>query len=172
MDKKSEFLQNIITSVKSKNIITTPKEVNHFYLSDNKKVEVEKSNNFDFSIRGEWSNEYPRFSFDISIVRVPNHFLLKNRKDSRSWYVTKIRIQQMLNQYSSWSNVDEYFFDSKIDNSQEQQKELFQILMDAYKKDLEEKQNQKINLYIKEAKKLHPKDVVRDEKLDKLLSQN
>lgn len=170
MDKKSEFLQNIITSVKSKNIITTPKEVSYFYLSDNKRAEVEKSTNFDFTIRGESSGEYPRFSFDISIVRVPNYFLIKNRKDNCSWYVTKIRIQQVLNQYSSWSYVDEYFFDSKIDNSQEQQKELFQILMDAYKKDEEVKQNQKINLYIKEVKKLHSKDVVRDEKLDRLLS--
>jgi hypothetical protein len=42
--------------------------------------------------------------------------------------------------------------------------------MDTYKKDLEEKENEKINLYIKEAKKLHSKDFVRDEKIDKLLS--
>jgi hypothetical protein len=38
MDKKIELLQNIITSVKSKNIPFEPKNNNHFY----KKIEVSK----------------------------------------------------------------------------------------------------------------------------------
>jgi hypothetical protein len=39
MDKKIELLQNIITSVKSKNIPFEPKNTNHFYLNG-KNIEV------------------------------------------------------------------------------------------------------------------------------------
>lgn len=168
MDKKIELLQNIITSVKSKNIPFEPKNNNHFYLND-KKIEVSKCTTFDFTLRGELeSDEFPKFSFTISISRIPGIFFLRNRRDNCSWYVSKIIVNKIENKWSRDS--DSYQFDSKTDDSQEKLKELFQILMDTYKKDLEEKENEKINLYIKEAKKLHSKDFVRDEKIDKLLS--
>ena len=170
MDKKIELLQNIITSVKSKNIPFEPKNNNHFYLND-KKIEVSKCTTFDFTLRGELeSDEFPKFSFTISISRIPGIFFLRNRRDNCSWYVSKIIVNKIEKKWSSWKDSDSYQFDSKTDDSQEKLKELFQILMDTYKKDLEEKENEKINLYIKEAKKLHSKDFVRDEKIDKLLS--
>ena len=168
MDKKIELLQNIITSVKSKNIPFEPKNNNHFYSND-KKIEVSKCTTFGFTLQGALDNEeYPKFSFTISITRIPGEFFLRNRRDNCSWYVSKIIVNKIENKWSSCS--DSYQFDSKTDDSQEKLKELFQILMDTYKKDLEEKENEKINLYIKEAKKLHSKDFVRDEKIDKLLS--
>jgi|688.fasta_scaffold278683_3 hypothetical protein len=170
MDKKIELLQNIITSVKSKNIPFEPKNNNHFYSND-KKIEVSKCKTFGFTLQGALDNEeYPKFSFTISITRIPGEFFLRNRRDNCSWYVSKIIVNKIENKWSSWRDSDSYQFDSKTDDSQEKLKELFQILMDTYKKDLEEKENEKINLYIKEAKKLHSKDFVRDEKIDKLLS--
>ena len=167
---KGELLNNIILSVKSQEILTKPEERKYFELND-KKVEVNKSIHFNFSLRRSYNmDEYPKYSFSITIDRIPHVFFFKNRKDSGSQYVTTIRISQIDDRYSSWRITDIYSFNSESDDSQEKQKELFKYLMDKHLEEVKRKENEKINIYVKESKKLHSKEVVRDEKLDKLLS--
>lgn len=171
---KKELLDNIILSVKSQEtraitVLTEPEERGYFELN-NKRIDVDKSINFYFSLSRNETDEYPKYAFQISIDKIPNSFLFKNRKDEHSKYVTTIHINQLDNKYSSWSRRDTYSFDSEVDDSQEQQKELFNFLMSKHLEEVKRKENEKINVYINESKKLHSKEIVRDEKLDKLLS--
>jgi len=167
---KKELLDNIILSAKSQDKIVTPEEKTHFELND-KRVDVNKSIHFDFHLsKSENNNDYPKYSFKVSIDKIPNAFYFKNRKDENSQYVTTIKVSEVLSNYGNWRDADTYQFNSKTDDTQEKQKELFNFLMDKHLQEAKRKENEKINKYLKEAKKLHSKEVVRDEKLDKLLS--
>lgn len=167
---KKELLDNIILSVKSQNKIVTPEEKKYFELNG-KKIEVNNSIEFSFSLsRTENNDEYPKYSFSITINKIPGVFFLTNRKDGGSQYVTTIKIDRLNSRYDSWRGADNYTFNSAKDDSQEKQKELFKYLMDRHLEEVKRKENEKINTYVKESKKLHSKEVVRDEKLDKLLS--
>ena len=167
---KKELLDNIILSVKSQNKIVTFEDKEYFELNG-KKIEVNNSIHFSFSLeRFDNTDEYPKYTFHISIDKIPGVFFLKNRKDGGSQYVTTINIRQLTSRYGSWCDADTYTFNSAKDDSQEKQKELFKYLMDRHLEEVKRKENEKINTYVKESKKLHSKEVVRDEKLDKLLS--
>ena len=165
MDKKLELLDSIILSVKSQSTSPTPKQVVCFTgLNDVEITSNATQFNFDLKPKEESKDSY---GFRVQINKCSKFYYIKNWADDRSAYFTKISVIFKKSNYYSWDIVDEFIFDEE---PLDKQRHLFQLLMDNYKTDLKNKSESKYEVYLKEAKKLYSKDVIRDEKLDQLLN--
>lgn len=168
-EKSLELLENILLSTKSQDKVFAPTGMKHFYIGE-KKYDTDNLSQFNYTLQ----QADVGYSFKVIVNKIPiftNEFLWIKSKDV-SRYVTTISVHYKASTYYSNSEKkDEFVYDSGTDASTLlKQKELYDFLMDKHLKHINKAENDKIETYLKEAKKLHSKDVVRDEKLDKLLS--
>lgn len=165
---KNEMLKNIILSVKSQNKISEP--IKSDYITINEERLDRKNEYFKFLISDENSKEYPKYSFIVIVTRIPNSYFFKNWSDGCSRYHTTIDVKVTNYSYSSSYTVDVFTFDSEKDDSLHFQKELFYLMKSNFEESNKQKEMEKSKKYIEELKKTHGKDILRDQKLDKLLS--
>lgn len=169
MNHNLELLNDIIISTKSQNKVSdAPVPTTSVGVGDNKKISVSSASEFSYSLFNPDENN--TYHFKVRISRITHSYMFKNWDDEGSRYITSIRVMYRGSRYSSWDEKDEFIYDSQYDNTCNVQKDLYKFLLNSYLTELNIKKNEKINTYLKEARKLHSKDVVRDEKLDKLLS--
>ena len=169
MNKKDlELLDNIILSTKGQNVNVTPKVVDSFKCQD--RDINKKATQFLFDLKNPDNSE--EYGFRVTINRCTGQYYFKNWGDEGASYYTKVVVLYKRSNYYdegwngySWESVDEFNFE---EYPLDKQKELFNILMDKHREYNEKSDNEKYEKYLNAAKKLQSKDILSDEKLEKL----
>lgn len=180
MDKSKiiEFLQGILESTKSidENKIVRPhteSKIDDLPKDRFTNGKVESSTTyFLYELRREndAKNELPEYNFTVELYRMRNNYWFKNWNDDKSFYCARVKIGQKNTWGNSYSTSETYFVDvDREPYTLPLLKDMWHFLNNKENTRLHEEENKKINLYLKEIKRMTSKSVVRDEKLDKLL---
>jgi hypothetical protein len=147
---------------------TKSKTITTFY-SDNDDYDTIHSKfiyfDYDFSQRGVIT-----YSYNIELYKVPYTFLGYNIKKFDR-YITKVTIKDNV-QYSSGNFKNQFFFDTKKDNSLNIQKDIFDFLTQKYNESIELEKSSKIDEYVNDLTKIISKSVTRNNVLEKILDKN